>query len=356
MELGLIILSGGKSSRMGCNKVWLNWQGQTFIEKMIHKAKDYGFTDIIVVANDAAEEYKTLPIKLTKDVYTDCGPLGGIHAGLSFGSLPYYVVVSCDMPLLDFHFVEGLTAYLDGINQAIVPLTKEHQQPLAAIYHRDCIPVIVQLLERGERKIDLLLQDVETKRVPLYDFSRSFFNVNTPEELVIAKAKAINGKRRIPIVSIVASTSGSGKTTFITKLLPLLKQMGLRTAVLKSDGHGFDLDHEGKDTWQFSQAGADVVAIVSPQQYAIIAKTQEKKSLLEVAAKIDAVDLILIESRQHGVFPILEIFRGDIHTELITPREDLAGILTDQFSADTNIKLLPLDEPEKTALFIQTLL
>ena len=356
MNLGLIILVGGKSSRMGCNKAWLAWQGETFLDKLIEQAKAYDFAEIIVVANEDDGQYQHLPVTITKDTYRECGPLGGIHAGLCVGKSTYFVVVSCDMPLLNFGFIAKLKTYMDGKYKAIVPVTKEHQQPLAAMYHKDCLPVIVQLLENGDRKLGMLLQRVTTKRVIMQESSNLFFNVNTPAEFAIARAKAENAKRKIPIVSIVAGKSGTGKTTLITKLIPVLKEMGITTAIVKSDSHGFAIDHEGKDTWKFTQAGADTVAIVSPTQYAIIAQTKEKKSLLEVADKIENVDLIVIESRQSGVFPILEILREGVSDTLITPSKDLVAVITDKPETDTVLKKLPLDEPEKTAMLIKELM
>ena len=132
---------------------------------------------------------------------------------------------------------------------------------------------------------------------------------------------------------------------------------GLRVAVVKSDSHGFSLDHEGKDTWEFSQAGADGVAIVSPEGYAIMQNTPGKENLLTVVGKISDVDLILIESRSHGVFPVLELEREGYTRELITDRADLVAVITDRelSQAAASVKKLPLDEPKKTAEFIQKL-
>lgn len=67
----------------------------------------------------------------------------------------------------------------------------------------------------------------------------------------------------IPAVAFSA-WSGSGKTTLIEQLVREFKQRGLRVAVIKHDAHGFDIDREGKDTWRFQMAGADLVAISPP--------------------------------------------------------------------------------------------
>ena len=67
---------------------------------------------------------------------------------------------------------------------------------------------------------------------------------------------------QIPAIAF-AAYSGTGKTTLIEKLIHTLKQKGLRLAVIKHDGHKFDIDHEGKDSWRFTHAGADITMISS---------------------------------------------------------------------------------------------
>ena len=71
----------------------------------------------------------------------------------------------------------------------------------------------------------------------------------------------------IPIVSIVGK-SGAGKTTLIEKMIPELKKRGYRVATIKHDVHGFDIDHEGKDSWRHKKAGAHATIISSPWKVA----------------------------------------------------------------------------------------
>lgn len=96
----------------------------------------------------------------------------------------------------------------------------------------------------------------------------------------------------IPVCAVTA-WSGTGKTTFLEKLVPALKMFGLRIAVVKHDGHDFDLDHPGKDSWRMTAAGADVTAIVSPFRAAIM--ENRSISMESVISNIQDVDLILIE-------------------------------------------------------------
>ena len=73
----------------------------------------------------------------------------------------------------------------------------------------------------------------------------------------------------IPVIGF-AAYSGTGKTTLIEKLLRRLKEKGFRVAVIKHDAHDFDIDREGKDSWRFTQAGADIMLISSEKKTAVI--------------------------------------------------------------------------------------
>ncbi|GFP23998.1 molybdopterin-guanine dinucleotide biosynthesis adapter protein, partial [Candidatus Hakubella thermalkaliphila] len=75
----------------------------------------------------------------------------------------------------------------------------------------------------------------------------------------------------IPVFAIVGKTD-SGKTTLLEKLVAELKKRGYRVGTVKHDIHGFEVDHPGKDSWRHAQAGADTVAISSPQKLALIKK------------------------------------------------------------------------------------
>ena len=352
MKLGLIILAGGKSSRMGRDKAFLEWQEKTFIEHLLEKAKQANFHEIVIVTNKP-EQFQFLDVEVISDIYSQMGPLSGIHAGLVYNQSEFNLVIPCDMPFIDFSFALELEKYMKQAYAAIVSMKNEKYQPLMAIYSKACIkPIEKILLIDNERKVSKLFDQVATKFVAIEDAKEHFFNVNTPKEFIFAQVKAANQKRKIPVVSIVASKSGTGKTTFITKLIPELKSLGLRIAVVKSDGHGFEMDKEGKDTWQFTKAGAEAIAIVAPDKYAIIQQTKEKENLEDVIALIQNVDLILVESRSKGIFPVLEIAREGVTESLISKQEELVAVIADQLDFITDKILLPLNEPQEVAKFI----
>ena len=91
-----------------------------------------------------------------------------------------------------------------------------------------------------------------------------------------------------PVVVFVG-LSGTGKTTFLEKLIPELKAHGLRLAVLKHDTHGFEMDKPGKDTYRMKAAGADSVTICSGGKLAIIETLPEEPSVADILAKLQPV-------------------------------------------------------------------
>ncbi|NLG03578.1 MAG: molybdopterin-guanine dinucleotide biosynthesis protein B, partial [Clostridia bacterium] len=87
--------------------------------------------------------------------------------------------------------------------------------------------------------------------------------------------------------------SGTGKTTLIEGLIKNLRARGLRVGVIKHDAHHFLVDYKGKDSWRFSQAGAELSVVASAEKTALI--EQRSLGFSQVAALMHDVDLILVE-------------------------------------------------------------
>lgn len=111
-----------------------------------------------------------------------------------------------------------------------------------------------------------------------------------------------------PVVLGIAGFSGSGKTTFIENLLPLLKERGLKVMVIKHDVHGFSIDHEGKDTYRFSKAGADSV-LISSEQSGFARIDNRYKTLDEMIDQAGDIDLVLVEGYKDADIP--KLYVGD---------------------------------------------
>jgi molybdopterin-guanine dinucleotide biosynthesis protein B len=137
----------------------------------------------------------------------------------------------------------------------------------------------------------------------------------------------------IPVVVLVAK-SGTGKTTFLEKLIKELKNRKIRVGTVKHDVHGFEIDKPGKDTWRHTQAGADAVTISSPSTFAMIRQVEEEMSLDQIIEHISRVDIVLVEGFKCSTKPKIEICRMAHCGELLSRPEDLIALVSD---ADWNI-------------------
>ncbi|SHI80967.1 molybdopterin-guanine dinucleotide biosynthesis protein B [Parasporobacterium paucivorans] len=153
-----------------------------------------------------------------------------------------------------------------------------------------------------------------------------------------------------PVVSFVGY-SGSGKTTFIEKLIPELKRKNLRIAVIKHDAHEFDIDREGKDTWKFAQAGADIISISSRTKMALIEKTPVELTLAEIMLNVRDVDLIIAEGYRAGGAPKIGVYREASGHELSVPVQELEALVCDRKITD-EIPCFGLDDVSGMADFL----
>lgn len=121
--------------------------------------------------------------------------------------------------------------------------------------------------------------------------------------------------------------SGSGKTTLMEKLIKEIKSRGLRVAVMKHDAHKFEIDHEGKDSYRITQAGADMTLLVS-QEKAVIMENRQV-DVEKVLSYIHDVDLILTEGYTHGPWKKIGINRTASMKEMRIPVEECFAVMSD---------------------------
>lgn len=211
-QVSVAILAGGGSRRMGTNKALLKVGQETLIERVVKKVSRLS-EEIIVVTNDPAE-YRSLGLRLVRDVYPGQGSLGGIYSGLLAASQEYTLVVACDMPFLNLDLLHYMIDLAPG-NDIVMPrmlkresedeedLTDEEitardtlMQPLHAVYGKGCLEPIRLLLEEGDLRIisffpQVRVRYVEAEEVERFDPERlSFFNINTPADLDVARRLA----------------------------------------------------------------------------------------------------------------------------------------------------------------------
>jgi molybdopterin-guanine dinucleotide biosynthesis protein B len=158
----------------------------------------------------------------------------------------------------------------------------------------------------------------------------------------------------IPVVSIVGK-SGSGKTTFMEKLIPALRRRGWRVATIKHHAHpGFDFDVPGKDTWRHAQAGSSTVLIVSPGKLAMIwDEIGREPTLDEALSLIPDADVVLTEGYHWADTPKIEVFRSGYSDALRSDPEKLMAVVTDAEVGVQNVPIFDLDDAEGVAELIE---
>lgn len=152
----------------------------------------------------------------------------------------------------------------------------------------------------------------------------------------------------IPVIGF-AAWSGTGKTTLVEKLIRALKAQGYRVAVMKHDAHRFEIDKEGKDSWRFAKAGADMTLISSAEKTAIV--EQRPRSFRENLAAIHDVDIILVEGYKQEDIPRIGISRKATGKGFPHPMETYVAVVTDE-PVNANIPVFGLEDIDAIAAFL----
>ena len=163
-------------------------------------------------------------------------------------------------------------------------------------------------------------------------------------------------KRKAPVLGF-AAYSGTGKTTLLVKLIPLLTERSVRVALIKHAHHDFDIDIPGKDSYELRKAGARQVLIASDTRQALLteATVTEDPGLDDLLNKLDLsrVDLVLVEGFRHAAFPKIELHRPSLKKNLIFPYDqDVIAVATDKRIDTRGLPLLDLNRPDDIARFI----
>lgn len=152
-------------------------------------------------------------------------------------------------------------------------------------------------------------------------------------------------------VIAISGIKNSGKTTLITKLIPLLKKKGLRVATIKHDGHDFDPDVKGTDTYKHREAGAYGIGIFSRSKWMLI-KEEENIDISHLIKQFPEADLIILEGFKYSNFPKIEIVRGEISSNPVSNPETVIAYISDLDIFDPGVEQFKLDEIEELSNYI----
>ena len=182
-KIGFLLLSGGKSKRMGSHKALIQVDGERLLDTVARAGE--GFAERILSANDPAIPTPEGFVRC-EDVYPGCGPMAGIHAALAMTDCDALVIAPCDAPYYSRDLAEYLAAQYEPELDAVVLMDDEGRaQPLSGIYARSCLPVLEAHLKTNRLKIMWMLEDMRMKKLKLPEHLNCcvFENLNTPDDL-----------------------------------------------------------------------------------------------------------------------------------------------------------------------------
>jgi len=190
-----VILAGGRNSRFSGKNKALVRIGEKRILDRIYEVFGRLFDKIILVTNDPVQ-YLEWDFDIVSDIFPIRSSLTGIHTGLFYITTPYAFFLACDIPFIKKEVIEIL---IDGVEPGIdivIPETSKGVEPLCCVYSKRCFNPIEKQLGKKSLKIQQIFQKVRVKKIP-EDVLRgidpdlvSFYNINTPEDLVEAEQTA----------------------------------------------------------------------------------------------------------------------------------------------------------------------
>lgn len=193
------ILAGGKSSRMGRDKAFLQLRGCTLVDHALKLAARVAGSAWIVGSSGKFAAFGPV----IEDVYLERGPLGGIHAALTQTATDLNLMIAVDLPFLDPSFLEYLISRArETAAMVVVPKAAGRLQPLCAVYRRSFAKVAERSLRAGRNRIDVLFADLRTRVIEPEELKENGFaegmfrNVNTPQDWEEAKSRTSELGRR----------------------------------------------------------------------------------------------------------------------------------------------------------------
>lgn len=348
------ILLGGHSSRMdGRHKFLLkDREGQSYLQKQIKALEKLeriylsaAHEEQLALIQNECNDNKCYGLI---DAIKGCGPLGGLYTVLQqLGEDEWIFVTACDMPELTEAMVNTLVqlsadAYGHGYDCIVYQDSCGRLHPLCGLYHRSLMPVIQQmLLHKDYKMMNLLVRSrcliVQASEAGISD--DCFVNINTPENYRRWKKERTENTQKI---LCICGIKNSGKTTYIQHLIRHLKEMGKIVAVIKHDGHDFEGDRPGTDTYRYHAAGAEETAIFSEKRCMINA--DRAIGLKALINGFSDADIILVEGMKESALPKVEIVRKEISCTLSCSRKNLIAVVTDCEADFDDVEKWPLED------------
>ncbi|NLB84113.1 MAG: molybdenum cofactor guanylyltransferase [Synergistaceae bacterium] len=199
MKISALVLAGGRGERMGREKLFLSVDSTPLVERVLRAVHPFAAEVLLSVASCQVAPalgrlsgiIRKYGIRLVEDRSAGRGPLEGIASGLAFAKFGWSFVCACDMPFLSLDVIRALWKGGDQRASVILPRIGGYLEPLHAFYSLRALSAARKLLDQGERKISALYDKIPVSIVDeetftgLYDFRRSFYNMNLQKDLSV---------------------------------------------------------------------------------------------------------------------------------------------------------------------------
>ena len=177
-----VLLAGGKSLRMGQDKARIEVNGTPLLSRSLKLLCRY-FPSVLIAGD--RPDLATADIPAIPDIYPGSA-LGGLYTGLQAARTDWVFVAPCDMPYPDPKILELLLKHRPGAD-AVVPRTPQGYEPVFALYHKNCLPHMEEMLQQHQYRIYDFYQRIKVhyldwQQMPA-GWERSLLNINTPEQL-----------------------------------------------------------------------------------------------------------------------------------------------------------------------------
>ncbi len=320
-NFSLLVLAGGKNSKLGQDKRFIEVGGKKLLENILQKAQEKNFAQIFLCV-----EQEILPLsilswkydaKILVNKFKNSEPLSEIATGLSKIQTDWALAISADMPFFEFETLQEIEKF--SRLRAIIPEVGGELKPLAGFYHKSLAEKFSQAIQFGETDILEAAKKVPHKFIKLSADEKNFFKINTRADLRMAQGRAANLSRKVPIISVADE-----EETFTEKLVENLSAEKISVAVIKSELQEFNFEIEGVK--KFQDAGAKNVAVISSEGWLMFRQTERREDFLTVAEKFEGADLILIECRTPVTQPALSL----LNAEDISADKKIAAIFSSE--------------------------
>ncbi len=181
-----VVLAGGKSTRLGRDKRWVELDGQPLLLRSVGYMNQV-FDSVVVSSNDEPRGLSK-DIKVIPDLEYGLGPLGGIYSCLKMTQAPLMFVSACDAPFPSRALIETMFPMTNEAS-IVVPESERGLEPLFAFYRFDCLPAIEARLKSGNSQVISIYDDVNVRKVGVDELASidcaddSFINVNRQRDL-----------------------------------------------------------------------------------------------------------------------------------------------------------------------------